>query len=70
MFREFKHLKTHHQVIFALIIGFAVISFWRGVWGLWDVYVLPNDYKSSLWLSLVVGLGILAVTHYVTKELA
>ena len=68
MLSEFKHLKKNHPVIFALLIAFAVISFWRGIWGLWDIYILPNDYKTSLWLSFVVGLGILVLTQYAVKE--
>ncbi|MBD3252550.1 hypothetical protein GF386_02365 [Candidatus Pacearchaeota archaeon] len=55
--------------IYAIVIGFAVISFWRGIWGLWDVYVFPNNYRLSLWVSLMVGLVILVFTHHLVKEL-
>ena len=47
------------KTIGALVIAFAVISFWRGLWGLWDVYVFPGNYVLSLWVSVVVGLMIL-----------
>jgi len=57
------------KVIYAILIGFAVISFWRGVWGLWDVYVFPNNHPVSLIVSVVVGLVILILTHKVIREL-
>ena len=69
MLKKFKKLKVHHQILFAIIIGFAVISFWRGVWGLLDEYLFPNDYRFSLVVSLVMGIVILLLTHYVTEEL-
>lgn len=69
MFEKFKKMKTHHQIIFAVIISFAVISFWRGVWGLMDEYLFPGNYKLSLWISVVLGIVILYLTHYTTKEL-
>lgn len=42
MFNAFKKLKRHHQVVFAIIIGVAVVSFWRGVWGFLDLYLFPQ----------------------------
>ncbi|MCD6414223.1 MAG: hypothetical protein J7L23_01185 [Candidatus Diapherotrites archaeon] len=69
MFNEISKMESKHQTLFAIIIAFAVISFWRGVWGLMDEYLFPNDYQLSLWFSLFLGLVILVITHYVTKEL-
>ncbi len=39
MIDRLRKMKREHQVIFAVVIGFAVISFWRGVWGLLDLYL-------------------------------
>ncbi len=58
-----------HKSIFAVLIGFAVVSFWRGVWGLQDEYLFPQNYILSLWISVILGLFILIATHYVSKEL-
>lgn len=66
---KFKDMKAHHQLLFSIVIGIAVISFWRGVWGLWDEYVLPGNYLLSSWISLIVGTIILIGTHYATREL-
>jgi hypothetical protein len=37
MFKKFGKLKPK-QIVFAILIAFAVISFWRGVWGLMDEF--------------------------------
>lgn len=61
---------THSKKLFlAVVIGFAVISFWRGVWGLMDVYLFPENLTLSLITSTILGLVILIITHYATREL-
>ena len=69
MFRRFKKLKPHHQVMMALLIGIAVVLFWRGIWGIFDLYLFPENLELSMWTSIVLGLIILSATHYITKEL-
>tara|TARA_Y100000310_G_C20234643_1_gene601863 strand:- start:397 stop:606 length:210 start_codon:yes stop_codon:yes gene_type:complete len=66
---KFSKLKTHHQIFFTLIVGIAVIAFWRGAWGLMDIYILPNNDIASMTFSLIAGLVVLATTHYAVKEL-
>ena len=66
---KFSKVKTRHQLFFAILIVFAVIAVWRGFWGLMDIYLFPNNYELSLWISLIVGILILAYTHYAVKEL-
>ena len=70
MFHRISQLKPVKQALFTLLIGIAVVSFWRGAWGLMDVYLLPNNYELSSWISVGIGLVVLALTHYWTKELA
>lgn len=69
MFKRICRMKSKHQIFFAILIAFAVISFWRGVWGLMDEYLFPDNYPLSLWVSVVLGVAILIMTHYATKEL-
>ena len=57
------------KIFYATIIGFAVICFWRGVWGLLDIYLFPNQYALSLWISTLLGIVILISTHHLVKEL-
>jgi len=56
-------------VIFALIVGTAVIAVWRGIWNLLDLYLYPTNLVLSSIISIIIGLVILIVTHQVAKEL-
>jgi len=67
MFQKISKMKSRHQIIFAIVIAFAVISFWRGVWGLMDEYLFPGNYELSLWASVITGIAILALTHQAAK---
>lgn len=57
------------QVVKAIFIGVSVVFFWRGAWGLMDLYLFPNDLALSYALSLLIGVGVLLTTHYIVKEL-
>ena len=70
MLHRLKKLKSFEQLIFTLLISFSVISVWRGLNGLMDLYLFPNNPSLSYFASLGIGLFILYVTHYWTKELA
>jgi len=59
---EKRSLKT---VILTITSAFAIISFWRGVWGLMDLYLFPMNRTFSLLISILIGVVIL----YLTKNL-
>ena len=69
MLKKLSDMKTKHQIFFAIIIAFAVISFWRGLWGLMDIYIFPANPPMRFSLLVLIGLIILASTHYAAKEL-
>ncbi|VVB80184.1 Fuseless [uncultured archaeon] len=52
----------------AMVIVTAVIAFWRGLWGLMDLYLFPNEPVVSYLFSILIGLVILGVTNYLVKE--
>ena len=56
----------------AAIIGFGVVSFWRGVWYLWDVLVFPDpqDKLYSGLASTLAGLAVLAAMRTFYSVLA
>jgi hypothetical protein len=56
----------------AAVIGFGVVSFWRGVWYLWDVLVFtrPEDKLLSAAASLVTGIIILGAMRTFYSVLA
>lgn len=62
-------MKSEHQAIFAVLIAIGVVAVWRGLWGLMDLYLLPQDEATSFSLSILIGLAILGATHYTVKEL-
>lgn len=60
------------SIVVAAIVGFGVVSFWRGVWYLWDVLVFPepeNKLYSAL-ASAITGIVILAVMRTFYSVLA
>ena len=69
MFKKINSFKRKHKMLFAIIIGFSVVSFWRGAWGILDVFVFPKNYALSSVISLVFGITLLAVTNYIIDEL-
>ena len=70
MLHRARKLKSFEQLIFTLLIAFAVIAVWRGLKGIMDLYLFPNNLVLSYSTSMIMGLIILYVTHYWTKELA
>ena len=64
-----KRISHPQKIFFTILIAFAVISFWRGTWGLMDLYLFPNDYEVSLWVSVVLGIGILIFSGYSLRKL-
>ena len=69
MFRSFNKMKRSHQLVFTIVVAFAVISFWRGVWDLMDEFLFPQNMPLSATISMIIGLVILYLTDYATKEL-
>jgi len=64
MYKKFKDLKKHYQLLASLIIAIALISIWRGIWNLFDYYIFPNNFILSSVTTLIVGIVILAITHH------
>ena len=51
-----------------VLVAFSVIAFWRGLWGLIDLYLFPDNPAFRYWTSLIIGFVVLAVTDYLDKE--
>ena len=69
MLKGFKKLKGKNKLLFTIIIAFAIISFWRGAWGLLDYLVFPNNELVSYTISILIGISLLLMTDYVGKGL-
>ena len=68
MLKRSKKRTRGQKALFAILIAFAVVSFWRGVWGLMDLYLFPNSYALSLWISLVLGVILLYFTENLIRQ--
>jgi hypothetical protein len=62
--------KTSLVDVFGIIIAsLAIVSFWRGVWGLLDIYLLPKNQILSFIISMIIGLLILlAIAFYKARK--
>ncbi|MBW2978248.1 hypothetical protein KY331_05360 [Candidatus Woesearchaeota archaeon] len=56
------------DLLIIVIASLAIVSIWRGVWGLMDMYLLPENPTLSLLISIVVGLVILFTIAFYNKE--
>ena len=53
------------DVLVVIIASLAIVSFWRGVWGLMDLYIFPANASLSLLVSMGIGMIILlAIAFY------
>ena len=64
-----QHLKKTHRNLYSLIIGLAILLYWRGLWGLMDVYLFPNNELISYIVSIVVGLALLFFNDFRLREI-
>ncbi len=64
-----KSLESEHGTLFAMLVGLAVVFYWRGVWGLIDLFLFPDNEALSYAVSILLGLVVLRSTRYLRKEL-
>ncbi|MEW6222667.1 MAG: hypothetical protein AB1476_05095 [Candidatus Hadarchaeota archaeon] len=39
----------------------AIVMVWRGLWGLMDIYLFPNNRKRSYWASFLIGFILISI---------
>ena len=66
--RKIKTWERKHHVITAILVGFALIIFWRGVWMLSDLYLFPDNPTLSAVISIVTGILILYLRDFDLRE--
>lgn len=54
--------------LYAIVIAIGIISFWRGLWGLLEIYIFPNNPEASYLVTLLVGLVLLLLTEQVIDQ--
>jgi hypothetical protein len=65
----FAILKIKHRNLYALIVGLAVILYWRGIWGLADVYLFPDNSALSFSVSAILGIVLLFINDFKLDEI-
>ena len=63
-----KKLKKR-TTIHVILVASAVIFFWRGAWGLMDLYIFPDHELFSYLASVLFGVIILLATRTLEDEL-
>lgn len=64
---KFKALEAHHKFCFALLVGFGIISFWRGLWLFIDLAFFPDMPWFRAIFATLLGLTILTATGALLK---
>jgi len=44
------------NLLLYLVAVVAIVAMWRGLWGLMDIYLWPNNPKRSNWVSFIIRL--------------
>ena len=65
----FRKMKKTHPNINAIIVGLAIVIFWRGAWGLLDLYFFPGNETLSYIISIFLGLFLLFIDDFKLKEI-
>ena len=66
----FKYHKKKNPFVYHLITGAGIVVFWRGVWGLLDLYLFPGNPLMSFITSIMIGLIILFLNDFSISELS
>jgi hypothetical protein len=61
-------LRSHHQLLFALLIAFGIVALWRGLWVMMDAVLLPENKLLSGAVSTLIGIAILGGLHVIVSE--
>ena len=61
--------KKTKDVLRTIIVALAIVLFWRGIWGLADLYLFPKNYTLSCIISIIAGILILYETETLTGKL-
>jgi hypothetical protein len=43
------------NLLLYLVAVVAIVAMWRGLWGLMDIYLWPDNPKRSNWVSFIIG---------------
>ncbi len=70
MFKKYKNRNKLYRFMYHLITGLAMVIFWRGAWGLMDLYLFPGNQALSYVVSIIFGLILLFINDFSASELS
>jgi len=56
-------------MLHVLIMATAIVMFWRGVWGILDVFLIPHHELVSSVLSIFIAFVVLYIDDFHLREL-
>ncbi len=63
MVKGWKELSWYKKFSFSLLLAIGFVAVWRGIWYLFDIYLLPNSQVWSAVLSVLIGVTMFALAH-------
>ncbi len=57
------------ELMLGIAVSAAVVSFWRGIWLIMDLFLFPHNPHVSSFSSTIIGLAVIIFAHKVTKKL-
>ena len=64
-----KMLEKLEKNVYVLILSAGIVLIWRGIWGMLDLYLLPENLVLSYVVSILLGVGILYFHNHDLDEL-
>ncbi|MDD3263151.1 MAG: hypothetical protein PHR61_04925 [Candidatus Absconditabacteria bacterium] len=68
-YMKIKKLRKNRTNINILVTTMAIVMIWRGVWGLLDMFVFPNNPFFSYLISVFLGILLLFIDNEELDEL-
>lgn len=61
--------RKKHPNLYSILIGVSIVMFWRGVWGVLDLYFFPGNEIFSYLFGIGFGLTVLWLNDFRLHEL-
>jgi len=65
----YKKFRRKYRILHVLLMATAIVMFWRGVWGLLDVFLIPHHELVSSLLSIFIAFIVLYIDDFHLREL-
>jgi hypothetical protein len=69
MLKKFMKKSLTGKFVYDFMTGTAIIVFWKGVWGLLDLYLFPDQPLLSYVICIIIGLAIVFINDSSISEL-